>query len=108
VNNWWAIIPAGSLTVLGIIAALAIAGWINDATSGGYVNAFLMAGLAATFAVLWLRHNRPWAKIVSIVLAVIAVASVFFVSYYEIVWPVVIILGGVYLLYTAVRKPKAL
>ncbi len=105
-NNWWAIIPAGSLTVVGIITALAIAGFINDATSGGYVNAFMMAGLAAVFAVLWLRHNKPWTKIVSILLGVIAIASVFFVSYYEIMWPVVIILGGIYLMYTAMRKPK--
>lgn len=105
-ENWWAIIPAGAVTVVGIVATLAIAGLINDAKSGGYVNAFLMGGLAATFAVVWLRHAKDWAKIVAVILAVVAVASVFFVSYYEIFWPVAIILGGVYLLYTAMRKPK--
>jgi hypothetical protein len=106
-DNWWAIIPAGSLTVVGIVAILAIAGLINDGTSGGYVNAFLMAGLAVVFAVLWLRHNKAWAKIVAIVLTVVAVASVFFVSSYEIFWPVAIILGGMYLLYTALRPKTA-
>lgn len=106
-DNWWAIIPAGALTVAGIVAALAIAGLINDGTSGGYVNAFLMAGLAVVFAVLWLRHNKAWAKIVAVVLAVVAVASVFFVSSYEIFWPVAIILGGMYLLYTALRPKTA-
>jgi hypothetical protein len=106
--NWWAIIPAGCLTVVGIITAFAIAGWINNGTSGVYVNAFLMGGLAATFAVVWLRHSKPWAKIVTVILGVIAVASAFFASYYEIMWPVVIILGGVYLLYTAMRKPKVI
>ena len=106
-DNWWAIIPAGALTVVGIVAALAIADLINDETSGGYVNAFLMAGLAVVFAVLWLRHNKDWAKIVAIVLAVVAVASVFFVSSYEIFWPVAIILGGMYLLYTALRPKTA-
>jgi hypothetical protein len=104
-DNWWAIIPAGALTVIGIVAALGISGLINDETSGGYVNAFLMAGLAVVFAVLWLRHNKDWAKIVAVVLAVVAVASVFFVSSYEIFWPLAIILGGIYLLYTALR-PK--
>jgi hypothetical protein len=104
-DNWWAIIPAGALTVVGIVAALGISGLINDETSGGYVNAFLMAGLAVVFAVLWLRHNKDWAKIVALVLAVVAVASVFFVSSYEIFWPLAIILGGIYLLYTALR-PK--
>ena len=105
-ENWWAIIPAGVTTVLAVITALAIAGWIRNANQGGYANALLMGGLAVTFAVVWLRHNKPWAKIVAIVLAAVAVASVFFVSSFEIFWPIAIILGGAYLLYTALR-PKA-
>jgi hypothetical protein len=105
-ENWWAIIPAGVTTVLAGITALAIGGWIRNANQGGYANALLMGGLAVTFAIVWLRHNKPWAKIVAIVLAAVAVASVFFVSSYEIFWPIAIILGGAYLLYTALR-PKA-
>jgi hypothetical protein len=110
-ENWWAIIPAGSVTVVGIIAALAIAGLINESGRGalisaGIANAILMAGLAATFAVIWLRHEKPWAKIVTILLALAAVASVFFASYSQIFWPVAIILAGVYLFYTALRPRK--
>jgi hypothetical protein len=105
-DNWWAIIPAGVMTVLAVLATLGIAGFLNGNAGGGYANAFLMAGLAATFAVLWFRHNKPWAKIVAIVLGVLAVASLFFVSYYEMFWPAAFILGGAYLLYTALR-PKA-
>jgi hypothetical protein len=107
VENWWAIIPAGVLNTVGVVVGLAIAGIINDTTSGGYVNAFLMAGLAATFAVLWLRHHRDWARIVTIVLAILAVASVFFFGYYEIFWPATFIGGGIYLLYLALRPRKA-
>lgn len=108
--NWWAIIPAGTLTTISIIAAAAIAGLINESGRGalvstGYANAFLMGGLAVTFAVVWLRHAKPWAKIVSIVLALVAVASIFFASYSQIFWPVAIILVGIYLFYTALR-PK--
>jgi hypothetical protein len=110
-ENWWAIIPAGSVSVVAIIAALAIAGFINDGSSGGlisvgYANALLMAGLAVTFAVVWLRHDKSWAKVVTVVLAAVAVASVFFANSSEILWPVAIILVGVYLFYTALR-PKA-
>jgi hypothetical protein len=105
-QNWWAIIPAGVMTVLAIITTVAISGLINDATSGGYVNAVLMAGLAVTFVVVWLRHNKDWAKIVAIVLGALAVASAFFVSSYEIFWPIAIILGGIYLFYSALRRPK--
>lgn len=104
-QNWWAIIPAGVLTTISIIAALAIAGLIRNVNQGGYANALMMGGLAVTFAVVWLRHAKPWAKIVSIALALVAVASVFFASYSQIFWPVAIILAGIYLFYTALR-PK--
>ncbi len=103
-DNWWAIIPAGILTVLAIIAGLAIAGWIRSTNQSGYVNALLMGGLALTFGTVWLRHGKDWAKVVAIVLALIGIASIFFVSYYEVFWPVAIILGGAYLLYTALRQ----
>jgi hypothetical protein len=106
-DNWWAIIPAGALSVVGVIAAVAIAGLINNAASGGYVNAFMMGGLAATFAVVWLRHAKPWAKIVTIVLAALAVGSVFFATQAEILWPVAIILVGAYLFFTALRSKTA-
>ena len=104
-ENWWAIIPAGVMTTLSIIATLGIAGWIKDAQTGGYSNALLMGGLAVTFAVVWLRNAKAWAKVVTIILAVLAIVSVFFVSYYDMFWPVAIILAGGYLLYTAMR-PK--
>jgi hypothetical protein len=103
--NWWAIIPAGVMTVLAVVTALAIAGFIRNENQGGYANAILMAGLAVPFAVLWLRHARAWARVVTIVLVLLAVGSIFFVSYSQIFWPIVIILGGLYLFYTALR-PK--
>jgi hypothetical protein len=110
-ENWWAIIPAGSITTIAIIAALAIAGLIDEDGRGaligaGLANAILMAGLAVTFAVVWLRHAKPWARVVTVTLALVAVASVFFASYSNLLWPVAIILVGVYLFYTALR-PKA-
>ena len=104
-ENWWAIIPAGVMTTLSIIAGLAIAGLIRNENQGGYANALVMAGLALTFAVVWLRHAKDWARVATIVLAALAVASVFFASYTEIFWPVAIILAGGYLLFTAMR-PK--
>jgi len=106
-ENWWAIIPAGALTTISVIAALAIAGFIRNGNEGGYANALLMGGLAVTFAILWLRHAKPWAKIVTFALAAVAVASVFFATYSQIFWPVAIILAGIYLFYTALR-PKTI
>ena len=106
-ENWWAIIPAGVMTTLSIIAGLAIAGLIRNENQGGYANALLMGGLAVTFAVVWLRHAKAWAKVVTIVLAALAVASIFFAMYSEILWPVAIILVGGYLLFTAMRPKTA-
>ncbi len=105
-ENWWAIIPAGAVTTIAALAALAIAGWIQDSNEGGYANALLMGGLALTFAVVWLRHSRSWARVVTIVLAALAVASVFFASYSEITLPLAVILLGIYLFFTALR-PRA-
>jgi len=94
------------MTTLAVIAGAAIAGWIRDEAQGGYANAVLMFGLAATFAVVWLRHAREWAKVATIILAAVAVASIFFASYTEIFWPVAIILAGAYLLFSSMRtKP---
>jgi hypothetical protein len=107
VQNWWAIIPAGAVTVISIITALAIAGLIRNEIQGGYANALLMTGLAFTFAIVWLRHAKPWAKIVTFALAFLAVGSVFFAAYSQIFWPLAIILVGIYLFFTALR-PRAI
>ncbi len=102
-QNWWALIPAGAMTTLALVAALGITGWIHGVREGVYATALLMAGLAVTFAIICLRHAMPWAKIVSLVLAAVAAVSVFFAAS---LWPVAIILAGMYLLYVALR-PKA-
>ena len=71
-----------------------------------FIAAALLLALAVTFAVIWLRHDKPWAKIVTMLLALVAFASVFFASYSQIFWPVAIILAGIYLFYTALRPRK--
>ncbi|HSA99744.1 MAG TPA: hypothetical protein VLE49_03770 [Anaerolineales bacterium] len=106
-ENWWAIIPAGALTTTALVAALSISGVVRFEREDAFMTALMMAGLAATFAVLWLRHNKAWAKIVTFILAALAVASVFFINYYQIFWPVAIILAGIYLLYIALRPKTA-
>ena len=106
-DRWWAIIPAGVMTVLAVIALLAIAGFIQSERDEVYANSLMMGGLAATFAVLWLRHSIPWARIVTIVLGLLTVTSVFLASYYQFFWPVAIILAGGYLLYNGLRARSA-
>ena len=107
-GNWWAVIPAGVMSTLAVIAGAAIAGWIEDGNDGGFANAFLMGGLAVTFSVVWLRHGMNWAKFVTIILVMLAVGSIFFASYTEIFWPVALIISGAYLLYIAMKPKKEL
>ena len=103
-KNWWAIIPAGVMTTLAVIATMGIAGLIRDADAVGIT--ILMGGLAATFAVLWLRHMKLWARDATFVLAALAVFAIFFGSDPGTFWPIAFILSGVYLLYTTMR-PRA-
>jgi hypothetical protein len=105
-ERWWAIIPAGAVTSVAVVAALAIANFIQSETQAAYANAVLMGGLAATFAVIWLRHAKAWAQIVTLALAALAVASLFFVSYSQVFWPIAIVLVGAYLIFISLR-PKA-
>jgi hypothetical protein len=106
-DKWWAIIPASAVALIAIISIPAIAGWIRTENQGGYASAFLMAGLAVAFAVIWRRHDKSWAKIVTIVLAALAVASVLFAAHSEVLWPVAIILVGLYLLFISMRRKIA-
>lgn len=106
-NHWWAIIPAGTLTTAALIAAVAISGLVRFETNTGYGNALMMGGLAVTFAVVWLRHAKSWAGIVAIVLAALAVASIFFANYAQFFWPVAIVAVGIYLFVSALRPKVA-
>ena len=106
-NYWWAIIPAGAVTTVSVIAALAIAGLIQSETEGGFVSAIMMSGLAVPFAVLWLRHAKQWAKIATIGLLVLALGSIFFATYTQILWPLAIVVVGMYLFFTALRPRHA-
>lgn len=106
-QRWWAIIPAGTLTTIAIVATFAITGTIQSEQEGAIMGAVIMGGLAATFAVVWLRNGRPWARTATIVLAVLAALSFFFVSQYQVYGSVAIILAGGYLLFRALRAKSA-
>lgn len=106
-KNWWAIIPAGAMTTISFVATFGLLTRNIDLELDGISMAFFMGGLAATFAVLWLRHGKLWARDVTIVLAVLAVVAVFLGTDPGTFWPAAFILGGAYLLYTALRPKTA-
>ena len=105
--RWWAIIPAGVLTTLAIIVAMAIAGFIRSQTEGIYANAVILFGLVMTFGIVGWRHAKRWAKIVAVILAVAGVGSIFFASNYQVIAPIAFILVGAFLLFTALRPKQS-
>lgn len=102
--RWWAIIPAGALATLGIVAALAISGVIRPQSEGGNVLALLLVGTAATFAIPGWRHAKNWAKIVALVLVLSASASIFFFGQMQIIGALTLFVLGAFLLVSALRR----
>jgi hypothetical protein len=105
-TRWWAIIPAGILLTLGIVTAvMLLIGSAPKAVGDRIANAITFAGTAATFGILWWRQHLRWALVVAILTGLAAIAGAIFGNVDQS-WPILVIIGGAYLLYTAfVRKP---
>ena len=91
-SRWWAIIPAGALFSLAIVAGL-------DSWAPGYdAGWILFAGLALTFGVLYRlpEDPRPWAVYPAIACVVLAVLGLSFGGSWLV--PLVLVAIGVYML----------
>ncbi len=99
-GQWWAIIPGGVLLTLALVAGLSSA--VQGVATGGV----FFFGLGLTFALLALlptpEGRLTWSVIPAVVLVavgvVITAAAAELVNY---IWPALLILGGLYLLYRA-------
>ena len=94
-RNWWALIPAGVLSTLALIAVDPISRLIP-------AEFLFFIGLSATFALVALvnqpRENFIWAWIPSGILFAIAIIIGFTASRMRIAFPVVLILAGLLIL----------
>lgn len=99
-QNWWAVIPGGVLLTLAVVAGL------SEFMEGVEMGGVFFFGLGLTFALLGLlptsEGRLTWALIPAVVLlvmgALITAAAAELINY---VWPAVLVLGGLYLLYRA-------
>jgi hypothetical protein len=102
-ERWWAVIPAGTLLTLALVA---VAGSVLSEAETGAIFFF---GLAATFGVLALvplgRGTRQWAFIPAGVLAAIGLVALLSDRAAGVVWPVVLVAIGLFLLIRALRRP---
>jgi hypothetical protein len=94
---WWALIPAGVLTTLAVVARL-------DNVSGLSTAAILFFGMAATFLLVLIVTRMRWALFPVIGLAFIGFVIIFGQSrIINLVWPLGLIVAGLFLLFRVWR-----
>jgi hypothetical protein len=98
-RQWWAIIPGGILITLGIISVL------NTVYSAVDTGGILLIGLGLTFLLVGLLARMRWAYIPAAALFLIGFfIGVPFAGTFQYVWAGLILLAGVILLISALRK----
>lgn len=102
-QHWWAVIPAGTLITLALVAGL---GALTDGMETGGI---FFLGLGATFLILGLvrtpQGRLKWAFIpagVLLVMGILLLAQALEILGY--IWPVALIAAGLYVLYRALAK----
>lgn len=106
-EHWWAVIPGGVLLTLAVVAGL------SEILEGAEMGGVFFFGLGLTFALLALlptpEGQLTWSIIPAVVLllmgALITAAATELLNY---VWPVALIVGGLYLLYRALGSHPGL
>jgi hypothetical protein len=92
-SRWWAIIPGGTMITLGVVSAL-------DEISGVDSGGIFFIGLGLTFALVAILPgggNRSWAFIPAIILVILGTSLIPALGIGSYVGPVLLILGGIYL-----------
>jgi len=102
-ERWWALIPAGVLLTSAVVAGITL---VPGLPGPGYDNhipgALELAGIAATFAIIWLRHHQNWAMIVALVGICLSAGVLITGRTFEIYAPLLVIAAGMFLLYRAI------
>ena len=102
---WWAVIPAGVMFSIGLMIIL-IGIFGSTASIGSIGVGVMFLGYAATFGLLWLRrdlHPADWAKYPAVAMVVLAIFMFFSAASLNYAWPIILIAGGLLLLYFGFR-----
>jgi hypothetical protein len=107
-DKWWALIPAGVMVSIGLTAGLAgieMAESLQVRLLGGV----LFAGFGITFAILWSMRKQQdtgWAKYPAAGLGAAACLVILFGAEIEVVWSVLLIGAGLWLLLRRAPAPE--
>jgi hypothetical protein len=105
-DAWWAVIPAGIISTLAVVAGLA------QIVTESFAGAALFAGLSLTFVLVYvLRSSAGWPAVWALIVAGGAMLLAFTTLsdsalFLGLLWPLVIIAGGVALLVRALRHSE--
>lgn len=103
-ERWWAIIPAGVLLTLGVVSVL-------DNISGLETGGSFFLGLGLTFILVTILpggNSRTWALIPGVVLLLFgALLGTPFSGLTQYLWPAVLIVLGIYLVFRFIRNQSS-
>ncbi|MCL4861069.1 MAG: hypothetical protein KJZ93_16755 [Caldilineaceae bacterium] len=107
-QNWWAVIPAGVMTTLAVVAGIDNLGlrWVDS-------GAIFFVGLGVTFLVLGFLPTSSgkelrWAFIPGVVLISMGILiGTPFISVLGYLWPLALIVGGALLIWRQLRERQA-
>ncbi len=98
-QRWWALIPGGVLVTLGVVALL------DNFHSPGDSGGVFFLGLGLTFLLVAVLASMQWAYIPGMILLLIGVLlGTAFAGALDYLWPAVLILGGLILIYQYIRR----
>jgi len=93
-QQWWALIPAYVLLAVGLMVVL-----LEDVLDGNLVPAYVMFAIALPFFAVYLRNRKNWwALIPAGIMSVIGLSFLIAEAAVEYVFPVALILVGVWIL----------
>lgn len=105
-DNWWALIPAGVMASIGV--TLLLSGFeVFNLENAGVMNGLILLGIALTFGILWLQRSRQpteWAKYAAGIALLGSVLAFVLGSGMDLFWPLLLIAGGVVILFVSLRR----
>lgn len=95
---WWGIIPGGILLSITLMIGL------NELLPNGMAVAIMFLGWMLTFGIVWVRQNRPWAKIPTIAMGALACIMLLISLGLTNYWSIGLILAGIALIAMSLRR----
>ncbi len=98
-ENWWAIIPGGTLVTLAVVAG------VDAGPSRLNTGAVFFIGLAITFALVYVLGRMSWTLYPAAALALMGIfIGVGLENLTNYIWPIALIGGGALLVWRALRR----